>query len=103
MDHRLRSEWAHLRGHRRSAIWIRPRVTVRGTAGRLGGKQALVVQPASKPDIQLGYRDQPAACLAELFARGSTESRLPNHDRDNFLLGRRSAEPCLAPETEQNL
>jgi len=36
--------------------WIRPQVTVRGIAGRRGGKGALAVRPASRSGIQLGCK-----------------------------------------------
>jgi hypothetical protein len=70
---------------------------------RCAGKRALLIRLASKPDIQLGCRYQRAACLAELFAHGSTESRPTTSQSRQFSVGRRSAEPCLAPKTEQNL
>jgi len=70
---------------------------------RCAGKRALVIRLASKPDIQLGCRYQRAVWLAELFAHGSTESRPTTSQSRQFLVGRRSAEPCLAPKTEQNL
>ena len=70
---------------------------------RCAGKRALLIRLASKSDIQLGCRYQRAACLAELFAHGSTESRPTTSQSRQFSVGRRSAEPCLAPKTEQNL
>jgi len=70
---------------------------------RCAGKRALLIRLASKSDIQLGCRYQRAACLAELFAHGSTESRPTTSQSRQFSVGRRSAEQCLAPKTEQNL
>jgi hypothetical protein len=103
MNHGLRLQWQHLSGQRRPSIGYIPPATVRDIVGRRASNKNSRFGPGSKPDIQLGYRYQRAACLAELFAHGSTESRPTTSQSRQFSVGRRSAEPCLAPKTEQNL
>src|SRR6266850_3836876 len=103
MDHGLRTEWANLRGRPGLRLDMIPPATVRDIVGRRASSKNARFGPGSKPDILLGYRYQRAACLAELFAHGSTESRPTTSQSRQFLVGRRSAEPCLAPKTEQNL
>ena len=98
MDHGLRTEWANLRGRPGLRLDMIPPATVRDIVGRRASNKNSRFGPGSKPDIQLGYRYQRAACLAELFAHGSTESRPTTSQSRQFLVGRRSAEPCLAPK-----
>ena len=94
---------ANLRGRPGLRLDAIPPATVRDIVGRRASNKNSRFGPGSKPDIQLGYRYQRAACLAELFAHGSTESRPTTSQSRQFSVGRRSAEPCLAPKTEHNL
>ncbi len=84
MDHGLGSEWAHLRGHRRPSSGHDPPAAARGIVGRRVGKRELAGLPLRGPGIQLGYRDQRAACLADCSPTARQSLALPRHNRDNL-------------------
>ena len=70
---------------------------------RCAGKRALLIRLASKSDIHWVVDINGLPAWPNSFAHGSTEPRPTTSQSRPFSVGRRSAEPCLAPKTEQNL
>src|SRR5437588_13119267 len=106
MDHGLRSERAHFRGHCRPAIGYNPRrqseVSLGAALANKHSRSGGLRSSASSRAVETNWLANCAA-NSDLRIRLDRVSPYRIHNRNNLWVGRCSAEPHFAPKTEQNL